>query len=154
MGHGPCGKTWGKSPCMYNADGELTDVCHKSFPKEFVSETKYDENNSYVKYRRKAPRDGGNEALRNGIEIDSRWIVPYSPYLMLKYNCHINVEACASNKATKYLHKYVTKGGDRAMLGIDERGMTRNEVQEYQDLKSIGFSESCWRLFEFDMTER
>ena len=76
MIHGPCGKKWSKSPCMYNNDGDLTDMCSKKFPKEFLNETVFDQKSSYVKYRRKAPEHGGTEALRNGIDINSAWIVP------------------------------------------------------------------------------
>ena len=39
MVHGPCGKEKPNSPCMYNASGECTEVCHKKFPKEFTKET-------------------------------------------------------------------------------------------------------------------
>ena len=41
----------------------------------------------------------------NGRIIDSRWIAPYNPALLLKYNCHINVEVCASVEAVKYIYK-------------------------------------------------
>ena len=34
MIHGPCGNEKSNSPCMYNKMGELTEVCHKYFPKE------------------------------------------------------------------------------------------------------------------------
>ena len=72
---------------------------------------------------------------------------------MLRYGYH-HIELCASTKATKYLYKYVTKGGDRAMMKVDGRVQQRNEVKEYQDLKSIGASEACWRMFEFSMSDR
>ena len=36
--------------------------------------------------------------------------------------------------------------------GVDNRG--RNEIREYQDLRSIGASEACWRLFKFEMSDR
>ena len=34
------------------------------------------------------------------------------------YDCHINVEACGSVRAIKYLYKYVYKGPDRAMVKL------------------------------------
>ena len=144
------------SPCMYNNNGELTDVCHKHFPKDFISDTIWDNNKSYANYRRRTSDNGGSEALHNDRIIDNSWIVPYSPYLLLRYNCHLNVEIYVSSKATKYLYKYVNKGGDRAMLKVDENGNngTRNKVKQYQDLRSIGASEASWRLFKFEMSDR
>jgi hypothetical protein len=35
-----------------------------------------------------------------------------------------------------------------------EGGDARNEIDEYQDMRSIGASEACWRLFEFEMGDR
>merc|ERR1712055_347308 len=35
---------------------------------------------------------------------------PYNPLLLLRYNCHINVEKCASILGAKYIYKYTTKG--------------------------------------------
>ena len=156
MVHGPCGKTKPNAQCMYNQNGEVTEICHKSFPKEFSNDTVWDSNYSYAKYRRRSPDNGGSDAFCNDKILDNSWIVPYSPYLLLKYNCHLNTEICVSPKATKYLYKYVNKGGDRAMVrvdgGVDNRG--RNEIREYQDLRSIGASEACWRLFKFEMSDR
>ncbi len=48
--------------------------------------------------------------------VTNRLIVPYNPGLLLKYNCHINVEVCSTVKSVKYLYKYVYKGGDRAVI--------------------------------------
>ena len=66
------------------------------------------------------------------------------------------MEVCASTKATKYLYKYITKGGDRASMRVDEEGrpLPRNEVKEFQDLRSFGASEATWRIFEFQMSKR
>ena len=132
MVHGPCRSKKPNSPYMYNQDGDLTQVCSKKFSKDFLKETVYDANNSYVKYKRRMPQDGGSEAFNNNRVLDSSWIVPYNPYLSLKYNCHINVEICASTKTTKYLYTYVSKGGDRAMMKVhkDDQPLTRNEVRE------------------------
>jgi hypothetical protein len=46
--------------------------------------------------------------------------VPYNPYLLRLFNCHINVEACGSIKAVKYLFKYIYKGHDRASVAARE----------------------------------
>ena len=118
MVHGPCGSDNPTAPCMYNRNGDLTQVCSKGFPKKFVAETFVDPKNSYVTYQRRVPGCGEHEALVHDRPIDNGWIVPFSPYLSLKYDCHINVEVCASTKAAKYLHKYVGKGGDRAMVNV------------------------------------
>ena len=88
MRHGPCGRLNPGSPCMRNKDGILTDKCQKFYPKLFVQQTEWDDRDTYPKYRRRSPADGG----RTIGQIDNGWIVPYSPYLSLKYNCHINVE--------------------------------------------------------------
>ena len=101
-------------------------------------------------------QDGGLEVEKNNRTIDNNWVVPYSPYLSLRYNAHINVEICASPRATKYLYKYINKGSDRAMMRVNEEGQPekRNEVKEFQDCRSIGASEVAFRLFEFPMRRR
>ena len=43
MVHGPCGKEKPNAPCMYNSQREITEKCHKSFPKEFSQNTIWDE---------------------------------------------------------------------------------------------------------------
>lgn len=48
------------------------------------------------------------------ILLTSQWVVPHNPVLLLKYNCHINVNICYSIRSVKYMHKYVYKGHDRA----------------------------------------
>ena len=39
--------------------------------------------------------------------VDSRWVVPYNPWLLNKYDCHINVKICINIKCVKYLYKYI-----------------------------------------------
>ena len=79
MVHGPCGKEKPNAPCMYNNNGEVTDVCHKSFPKQFLSDTLWDKEMSYACYRRRPPQQGGSDACHNNRALDNRWIVPYTP---------------------------------------------------------------------------
>ena len=42
------------------------------------------------------------------------------------------------------------------MMRVDADGQPRerNEVWEFQDLKSFGASEATWRIFEFPMSKR
>ncbi len=96
--------------------------CKKGFPKPFSETTLWDDNAFYPIYRRRppstvdSPLNTGRAIEHNGRIIDNSWIVPYSPYLLLRFEAHINVEACVSPTAAKYLFKYVTKGTDRAMI--------------------------------------
>ena len=47
---------------------------------------------------------------------DNRFVVPYNPYLLLKFNSHINVEVCSTVQCIKYLFKYCYKGHDYAFI--------------------------------------
>ncbi|GBO04485.1 hypothetical protein AVEN_45612-1 [Araneus ventricosus] len=111
MVHGPCGTININSPCM--RDGQ----CCKSFPKQFKDDT--EENvNGYPIYRRRA-----TEPVQVGkYSIDNRWVVPYNPWLLKKFNAHINVEVCASVKSVKYLYKYAYEGHDAASVKIQTEG--------------------------------
>ena len=75
-------------------------------------------------------------------------MVPYSPYLLWKYQCHINVESVFSLRSIKYIYKYVYKGLDRATLEITAE---HDEVSLYLDARYITASEGCWHLFGFNM---
>ena len=39
-------------------------------------------------------------------KADNRSVVPYNPYLLLKFNCYINVDVCLTVQCVKYLSKY------------------------------------------------
>ena len=135
MIHGPCGITNPQAPCM--EDGK----CTKSFPKEYRKHTIVDPQNGFPTYRRRAPEDGGRSINMNrgGIpyQATNRDVVPYNPYLLLRYNCHINVEKSTSPRNAKYLYKYVTKGHDRSMVSaeLDNEDCPRDEISDYKDLR-------------------
>ena len=148
MVHGPCGAANPSSPCM--EDGK----CTKRFPKDFQKETIVDHENNYATYKRRSPDQGGRVVKnKNGREIDNSWIVPYNAYLSLRYNCHINVEFCVSTKAVKYLCKYVNKGNDRAMVATNVEGQ-RDEITEYQDMRSVGSMEAVWHILGYPIADR
>jgi hypothetical protein len=55
-------------------------------------------NCGYPLYRRRPTADNGRSTIvkvnQQDIEIDNRWIVPYSPILLNTFNAHINDESC------------------------------------------------------------
>ena len=95
MTHGPCGDANPHAPCM--TDGK----CKKNFPKKYQHETRKPEDAIYPVYRRRSPSDGGTRRTYLGHTYDNSHVVPYSPYLLLKYRCHLNVECCISVKGIK-----------------------------------------------------
>ena len=153
MVHGPCGKENPLSPCMENGK------CTKKYPKSFCDKTSLGPDNMHPEYQRLSPDKGGRSLVVNmkGKEfvIDNRWIVPYSPYLSLRYNCHINIELCISPTAAKYLYKYIYKGEDRSMVKTQvENVVVRDEIEEYEDLRSVGSSEAVWHLLNFTISKK
>ena len=153
MVHGPCGKFDPSAPCM--EDGK----CSKGFPKQYSEKTIIRSENSYPEYQRLEPAHGGRSVVvdvkSKQFIIDDRWIVPYSPYLCLRFNCHINFEPCMSPTAAKYLFKYITKGEDRAMVRpeVEMEEKIKDEIKEFVDLRSVGSSEASWHILNFNISK-
>ena len=78
--------------------------------------------------------------------MDNRWVVPYNPYLLLRYDAHINVEACVSIKSVKYIYKYAYKGHDSANIELSS-----DELKNYLDLRYVCAPGAAYRLFEYKM---
>eukprot|EP00111_Clytia_hemisphaerica_P007544 TCONS_00021908-protein len=140
MIHGPCGVLNNTCPCM--KDGS----CSKGYPKSFNDATVMNVDGFPLYHR---PDNGRTVRVRN-VDLDNRWVVPYSPYLCKKYNAHINLEACVSIKAVQYLYKYIYKGHDTAHIEISER-LDHDEIKTFLDARYVSAPEGCWRLFKFDM---
>ncbi|XP_050552549.1 uncharacterized protein LOC118277408 [Spodoptera frugiperda] len=157
MIHGPCGTLNRTSPCM--ADGK----CTKNFPKDFTNDT-ITNVDGYPIYRRRSPDNGGRSFIKNinntDIDIDNRWVVPYSPLLSKTYNAHINVEFCSSVKSIKYICKYVHKGSDMAVFRVENTNVNappvnkNDEITLYQIGRYISSNEAAWRIFGFPIHER
>ena len=155
MVHGPCGSLRPSSPCME------TGTCDKHFPKAYQKHTMIDAASHFPTYRRRSPEDGGRviSIKRGGVtfEVTNANVVPYNPYLSLRFNCHINVEKSNSARNTKYLYKYVLKGPDRAMVSIEAEGdeeRPRDEIADFKDLRSVGASEASYHLYGFPLAQR
>lgn len=154
MIHGPCGPENPQCPCMKGGK------CTKKYPRKLNKETAHN-NNGYPLYRRRAPADGGQTTsvkLRNGsyVTVDNGWVVPYSPVLSKMFNAHINVEACSSVRAIKYICKYINKGSDQAIFNFSntEAANPINEVHVYQSGRYVSSNEAVWRLLGFPLHER
>ena len=84
-------------------------------------------------------------------------MVPYNTYLTKRYKCQIKVEICISDRAIKYLYMYVTKGPSLSIISAevgDENGLDIiDEINQFEDLHSIGSSEAAWDAFAFLIAE-
>ena len=87
--------------------------------------------------------------------LDNKWVIPYNPYLLTRYNCYINIEICSGLKAVKYLYKYIYKGHDRVAVhvGQDDGNHEVDEIQQFQDTCWVSTQEAIWRIFEFELNE-
>ncbi|XKL63435.1 hypothetical protein PGB90_005799 [Kerria lacca] len=149
MLHGPHME---KSMCL-----DKSGKCSKLFPKRFLEETEMNER-GYPLYRRRNNRGEGN--IHNLTAVDNSMVVPYNPYLLMKYNCHINVEYCTSVTATKYIHKYIHKGHDRSKVCFIRDGDNieksedeiHDEISSFVDSRYVGPTEAAWRLLEMPLS--
>ena len=135
MLHGPCTP----ERCMEN------NVCKKHFPKAFTEQTVIKED-GYPDY---AHSQNGHTIEQNGIVFDNHYVVPHPRELLVKFDCHINLEVCASIKAVKYIHKYIYKGPDCA-TAIQTDG-PQDEIRSYLDARYISSTQACHNIFEFPM---
>nr|GMD14732.1 ATP-dependent DNA helicase PIF1 [Ipomoea batatas] len=124
MVHGPCGFLNPNCPCMTQRKCKSAPTCKSKYPKLFSDATEFADD-SYPIYKR---RNTPFLVHVKGFNLDNRWIVPYNPQLLLKFDCHINVEVCASIKSVKYIYKYIYKGHARR-------------------------PEAAWRIFGFAIAE-
>uniref|UniRef100_A0A914YGP9 Helitron helicase-like domain-containing protein n=1 Tax=Panagrolaimus superbus TaxID=310955 RepID=A0A914YGP9_9BILA len=97
-------------------------ICKKGFPKPY-SDTTIMKSDGYAQLKR--PEDGRTVTFKNGnrrpVDVTNQHVVAHNKYLILKYNCHINVEHCGGIRSLKYLHKYLHKGCDKGFISVRER---------------------------------
>ncbi|XP_042961368.1 uncharacterized protein LOC122296047 [Carya illinoinensis] len=146
MMHGPCGILNPANICM-----DKNGICKNRYPKEFTANTTVG-TDCFPSYKRS---NNGVIARIRGKDLDNRWVVPYNPYLVSKYNCHINVEICCTVKAVKYLYKYIYKGHDRVAFNIisKENNQQIDEIEQFQSGRWITPPEAMWRIYGFTLNE-
>ena len=78
--------------------------------------------------------DDGRFVVRNGVKLHNDMVVPYNPSLLLKYDCHFNVEVVSTIHSVKYLFKY---GHDKAMMRLMRRTYNQNAAAPEQNLDEV-----------------
>ncbi|XP_026384298.1 uncharacterized protein LOC113279861 [Papaver somniferum] len=141
MIHGLCGRK-----CM------MEGKYKRGFPKQFCKCTVQGKD-AYPVYQR---RDYGNTIQMTKTFIaDNRFVVPYNPWLLQKYDFHMNVEVCSTVQSVKYLYKYIYKGPDcisfRVQLVHPES--ENNEVTRYINARWVCAQQEIWRIYRFAMNK-
>ncbi|XP_063980943.1 uncharacterized protein LOC135164482 [Diachasmimorpha longicaudata] len=131
MIHGPCGAFNMTSSCMENGK------CKKKFPKPYTNDT-ITNIDGYPMYHRRNSENGGHTFTMS---------LPNYP------NQHINVELCNSVKSIKYICKYVNKGSDMAIFGVQNIN-NNDEIARYQMGRYISSSKAIWHILSFPIHER
>ena len=113
--------------------------CRRKFPKPMADVTTVC-GDRFPQYRRRG-RFVTRVKDHNGVtrDVTDEWVVPYSPYLTLRYRCHINCEVAALINTFKYLYKYVLKPPDHAAIVVDEIG-------SFLDGRMLSASEAVFRI--------
>ena len=141
MLHGPCNEK-----CL-DEEGH----CKHGYRKSFLDETSW-QGESRIEYRRR--NNGITFVNKNGFVFDNRDVVPYNRYLLLRYQCHMNVLICTTKiSSIRYLFSYTTKGVNMATLKATFESCGCDEVQRYVNGRYISAPEAFWRLFQFSILE-
>ena len=124
------------------------------------------EDDYYVRYRRRIPKDRVEfevqtyESRASGcikMTIDDSWVVPHSPNLLRKFRTRLNVELCISRVGSnKYLFQHICKVSDRVTVEIqgapnEEQNENTSpgipnidEIRHNQDARYVSASGAEW----------
>lgn len=157
MVHQKCGEFNPNAPCMTTDHKTNKNHCSKHYPQPFRDRFTTNSKTGRAEYRRLDNRDTATITQKNGdnkyvqTEIDNRYIVPYNPYLLMKYDCHICCDLVTAMAVVAYIYKYCYKGPDMAKARVLYDG---DEIEAYKSIRYISSSEAMWRIFGFDMQSR
>ena len=133
MVHRPCGGHNVNSACV-ETNRQGNKKCTKCYSRPFRTTATIIGRTDRAKYKRTDNGDNPKicqnvEGVFTDVEIGNQWIVPYNPYLLLKYDCYTCVDVVTVASCVKCLFKYVTKGADMAKARVS--GVT-SEIKYYQ----------------------
>ncbi|XP_071718689.1 uncharacterized protein [Rutidosis leptorrhynchoides] len=113
--------------------------------KHVMNVTKIDEDS----YPIHGIRDDGRTVTKQGHDLDNGSVVAYKPYLLKRYQSHLNVEWSNQVASIIYLFKYINKSNDRitTQLCVTET----DEIKEYYDCRYVSSCEAIWRILKFDI---
>ena len=139
-------------PC-HGEDGK----CTKGFPYRLRDETLL-KDNSYAQTRRRSELHGGNVIRwkKKGADgqwcsVDNGYVIRYNPKILLKYECHANLEMCQGLASLKYVCGYMTKGYDMACFRLLKEKYKDDEIGFFENGRFIGAHEALWHLWSFPM---
>ncbi|KAI5711550.1 hypothetical protein M8J75_001284 [Diaphorina citri] len=157
--HGPChlprggGMTWS---CRSNSQ-----KCRFNYPRPYSNTSSICDGK--ITYRR--PNDGrvcmkqvGNQMVK----LDNRWVVPYNPIMVMRYNCHIDFEVLPNFAVARYLAKYCTKTAQTEAEHITRKNSQNSksanfdwdEIQAYKEMRVLGAPEAHFRLMGHSYTQK
>ncbi len=90
-----------KHSCRADKAGHVCD-CRRHFPKDMAPATVII-GDGFPKYRRRGLHTITD---RSGRIVTDNWVVPHSPYLLLKYQCHLNVEVPLASSPRMPIHHH------------------------------------------------
>ncbi|CAN0502767.1 unnamed protein product, partial [Laminaria digitata] len=157
MVHNKCGTFNPSAPCMKTDPKTKRKYCKMHYPQPFRSSLALNEKSGRAEYRRLDNDDSATIKCKNGqnktveATIDNRYIVPYNPYLIMKYDCHICIDIVTGKAVIAYLYKYAYKPADSTRAKITYNG---NEIEAYRSVRYISSSEAMWHIFGFRSQER
>ena len=146
MVHNDCSGTRGCTCPCWDATKKR---CAGNFPFAYQDASTIGDERQKAKLRR---RQGDMwTADTNGRRVTNQWVVPYNAALLMKFQCHLNIEIVTASYAIKYLFKYLFKGGDSASAAVHATSRILDKISHYEEKRYLGSSEAFWRLFKFPM---
>lgn len=58
---------------------------------------------------------------KNKQPLDNKFVVPYNRDLLIRFQCHLNLEVCNNYQSLKCLFKYCLKGHDNATMLLQRK---------------------------------